>query len=221
MRGGAPVANIVLRVVGFVTIGALPSFPSNSVSVRNFTSFLARNLFRYEAPRRVYVPGYHDSRFLATDNIRTSDSIRSPVDPRYLLDSVTQGFHLSYGRSSSRILYSGENSTGKKKDGRVSSPVAELVSSAARITGSGYSFGKRKRGPREWYFSEDLPSPAACLKNILPGVEGSRMDGGRARDRSFSGALHVKTFSLFNSSFSASSWTAPRCSSTVRNVSRR
>lgn len=70
---------------------------------------------------------------------------------RYLLDSVTQGIHLSSTRSSSRILHSEENSTSKKKGWP--HPARQLVSSAARITGSGYSVGKRKRV--EWCFLRD------------------------------------------------------------------
>ena len=64
---------------------------------------------------------------------------------RYLLDSVTQRIHLSSTRSSSRILYSEENSASKKKMEGWAHPARQLVSSAARITGSGYPLGKTKR----------------------------------------------------------------------------
>lgn len=105
---------------------------------------------------------YHDSRFLATDNIRTSDSIRSPVDPRYLLDSVTQGFHLSCGRSSSRILYSGENSEGKKRKGW-GEGAGEVRRANNRIR---LLFWKKEKGLSLVFLRGSPRVQAACLKNV-------------------------------------------------------
>ena len=104
-----------------------------------------------------------DSRFLATDNIRTSDSIRSSVDPPdTCLDSVTQRFRLSCSRSSSRVLYSGENSEGKKEKGggRIAEAAAwragELRRANNRIR---LLFWKKRKRDRCWYFSEDRLLP--------------------------------------------------------------
>lgn len=70
------------------------------------------------------------------------------------------------------------------------------MSSAARITGSGYSFGKRKRDQR-WYFSEDHPRPSGGLfeKHVTGGREWPIFFRRIAREIRF--AIYFLSFSFF------------------------